>query len=73
MVAPRGRLVTLEEIAHFALAYVDSDGAAINGSVVDLEQYPMAGLPRISYHLASLAHLASEARAGELRGLPAGA
>lgn len=40
---PSGRLITPEEIAHFALAFVDSQGGPISGAVVDLEQYPMIG------------------------------
>ncbi len=41
--APSGRLITPDEIAHFALTFVESEGAPISGSVVDLEQYPMIG------------------------------
>ena len=40
---PSGRLITPEEIAHFALAFVGTGGAPISGAVVDLEQYPMIG------------------------------
>ena len=42
-VAPSGRLLSPEEIAHFALLFVSDEGALVNGSVVDLEQYPMIG------------------------------
>ena len=42
-VAPSGRLLSPEEIAEFALLFVSDEGALINGSVVDLEQYPMIG------------------------------
>ena len=41
--APSGRLITPEEIAHFALAFVESEGGPISGAVVELEQYPMIG------------------------------
>ena len=41
--APSGRLIAPEEIANFALAFVESEGGPISGSVVDLEQYPMIG------------------------------
>ena len=41
--APSGRLLSPEEIAHFALTFVSDEGALVNGSVVDLEQYPMIG------------------------------
>ena len=41
--APSGRLITPEEIAHFALAFVESEAGPISGAVVELEQYPMIG------------------------------
>lgn len=42
-VAPSGRLLSPEEIAHFALMFVSDEGALVNGAVLDLEQYPMIG------------------------------
>ncbi len=41
--APSGRLTNPEEIAHFALSFVEGEGGPISGAVVDLEQYPMIG------------------------------
>lgn len=41
--APSGRLLSPEEIAHFALQFVSDEAALVNGAVVDLEQYPMIG------------------------------
>ena len=41
--APSGRLIAPEEIANYALAFVESGGGPISGAVVDLEQYPMIG------------------------------
>jgi len=41
--APAGRLLAPPEIAHFALAFVEDDGALVNGAVVELEQYPVIG------------------------------
>lgn len=41
--APSGRLLSPEQIAHFALAFVSDQGGPVNGAVVDLEQYPMVG------------------------------
>lgn len=41
--APSGRLLSPEEIAHFALAFVADAGGAVNGAVVELEQYPVIG------------------------------
>jgi len=41
--APSGRLISPEEIANFALAFVEPGGGPISGSIVDLEQYPMIG------------------------------
>lgn len=42
-VAPSGNLLSPEVIAHFALAFVDPGAGAVNGAVVDLEQYPVIG------------------------------
>ena len=42
-VAPSGALLRPEVIAHFALAFVDPCAGAVNGAVVDLEQYPVIG------------------------------
>lgn len=41
--APSGQLLTPEDIAHFALAFVDRGAGAVSGVVVDLEQYPVIG------------------------------
>ncbi len=41
--APSGRLLSPEEIAHFAVAFVSPAGSGVNGAVVDLEQYPVVG------------------------------
>ena len=41
--APAGRLLSPDEIAHFALAFVSPSGGPITGAVVDLEQYPVIG------------------------------
>ena len=41
--APSGRLLSPEEIAHFALLFVSDEGALVSGAVVDIEQYPMIG------------------------------
>ena len=43
MFAPSGRLLSPEEIAHFAVAFISPAGAGVNGTVVDLEQYPVVG------------------------------
>lgn len=40
--APSGRLLTPEEIAHFALAFLSPE-SVVSGSVVDVNQYPMIG------------------------------
>ena len=42
-VAPSGKLLSPEVIAHFALAFVDPAAGAVNGAVVNLEQYPVIG------------------------------
>lgn len=41
--APSGEIMKPEEIAHFALMFVVPEGTRINGSCVDLEQYPWVG------------------------------
>ncbi len=41
--APSGRLLSPDEIAHFALAFVSPEGLPVNGAVVDLEQFPVIG------------------------------
>ena len=41
--APAGRLLSPEEIAGFALAFVSDEAALVNGSVLELEQYPVIG------------------------------
>lgn len=41
--APSGGLNTPEEVAHFALMFVLPEGTRVNGSIVDLEQYPWIG------------------------------
>jgi NAD(P)-dependent dehydrogenase (short-subunit alcohol dehydrogenase family) len=41
--APSGRILTPEEIAHFAVAFIGESAAIISGTVVDLEQFPMIG------------------------------
>jgi len=41
--APSGALNTPEEVAHFALMFILPEGTRVNGSVVDLEQYPWIG------------------------------
>lgn len=42
-VAPSGRLLTPDEIASYALTFVEESGGFVSGAVVDLEQYPMIG------------------------------
>ena len=42
-IAPAGRLLHPDEIAHYALAFVSDAGGPITGAVVDLEQYPVIG------------------------------
>jgi len=42
--APSGSLLSVEMIAHFALAFVDPAGGPISGSVIELEQQPVIGL-----------------------------
>lgn len=41
--APSGELLKPEEIAGFALMFVVPEGQRVNGSIVDLEQYPWIG------------------------------
>lgn len=41
--APSGRIFQPEEIAHFAAAFLGESAALVNGSVVDLEQFPLVG------------------------------
>jgi len=41
--APSGRLLSPEEIAHFALTFLSDEAALISGAVVELEQYPIIG------------------------------
>lgn len=40
--APSGRILSPEEIAHFALAFITSPGP-VSGAVVELEQFPVIG------------------------------
>jgi NAD(P)-dependent dehydrogenase (short-subunit alcohol dehydrogenase family) len=42
-VAPGGRLLSPEDIAWAAVYFLSDEAALINGSVVDLEQFPMIG------------------------------
>jgi len=42
-VAPSGRLLSPEEIANFAVSFVEDAGGFVTGAVVELEQYPMIG------------------------------
>ena len=41
--APSGRLLSPDEIAHFALMFLSDEAALISGAVVELEQYPVIG------------------------------
>lgn len=41
--APSGRLMTTDEVAHHALSFVEDAGGFVSGSVVDLGQYPFVG------------------------------
>lgn len=41
--APSGRILSPEEIAHFALAFVSDGAGPVSGAVVELEQYPVIG------------------------------
>jgi NAD(P)-dependent dehydrogenase (short-subunit alcohol dehydrogenase family) len=42
-VAPFGRLLSPEEVAHFAMAFISDEAGIVSGSIVDLEQYPLIG------------------------------
>ncbi len=42
-VAPSGSLLSPDDIAHFALAFVEDGAHRVSGAVVDLEQYPLIG------------------------------
>jgi NAD(P)-dependent dehydrogenase (short-subunit alcohol dehydrogenase family) len=41
--APSGSILSPEQIAHFALSFVDDAGGFVSGSVLELEQYPIIG------------------------------
>lgn len=41
--APSGRLLSPQEIAHFAALFLSDEAALVSGAVVELEQYPMIG------------------------------
>ena len=41
--APSGRLMSPADIAYAAVYFLSDEAALINGSVLDLEQYPMIG------------------------------
>ena len=41
--APSGKLMSPEDIAYAAVYFLSDEASLINGSVVDLEQYPMIG------------------------------
>jgi NAD(P)-dependent dehydrogenase (short-subunit alcohol dehydrogenase family) len=42
-IAPSGSLLDPDDVAHFALSFVESSAHRVNGAVVELEQYPMIG------------------------------
>jgi NAD(P)-dependent dehydrogenase (short-subunit alcohol dehydrogenase family) len=42
-VAPTGRLLDPDEVAHFALAFVEPSAHPVSGAIVDIEQYPLIG------------------------------
>lgn len=48
--APGGRLLTPEEIAHFAVSFLSDEAALINGTVAELSQRPVIGRnpPKVS-------------------------
>jgi NAD(P)-dependent dehydrogenase (short-subunit alcohol dehydrogenase family) len=48
-VAPAGRLLSPEEVAHFALALVEDAGGCVSGSVTDLAQFPVIGRNQRAY------------------------
>jgi NAD(P)-dependent dehydrogenase (short-subunit alcohol dehydrogenase family) len=41
--APSGRLLSPDEIAHYALSFVEDSGGFVSGAVVELEQFPIIG------------------------------
>jgi NAD(P)-dependent dehydrogenase (short-subunit alcohol dehydrogenase family) len=41
--APSGRLLSPEEVAHFAMGFVGEGNERVSGTVCDLEQYPVVG------------------------------
>ena len=41
--APTGTLLSPDDIAHYALAFVEDAGWRVSGAVVELEQYPVVG------------------------------
>jgi NAD(P)-dependent dehydrogenase (short-subunit alcohol dehydrogenase family) len=41
--APSGRLLSPEEIAWAAVYFMSDEGALVNGTVMELEQFPMIG------------------------------
>jgi hypothetical protein len=41
--APGGRIFEPQEIAHFAALFLSDEAQLVNGTVVDLEQFPMIG------------------------------
>lgn len=41
--APSGRILSPDEVAHFALAFLSDGGGPVSGAVVELEQYPIIG------------------------------
>lgn len=41
--APSGSLLAPDDIAHFALAFVEDGAHRVSGAVVDLDQYPIVG------------------------------
>ena len=38
-----GRIFQPEEIAHFAVQFLGAQGELVNGTVMELEQFPMIG------------------------------
>lgn len=42
--APSGALLSVDMIAHFALAFADPAGGPVNGTVLELEQFPVIGV-----------------------------
>jgi len=41
--APSGRIFRPDEIAHFAAQFLGAPGEIVNGSVIELEQFPFIG------------------------------